>query len=143
MMDEQKQQEEAQREHPEVKVKRKVGAPPGNQNARTHGFYSKVLTEQERLSLAQAVDVDGLDSEIALLRVKIKSLVENDPENLDLIVRAVNTLTKMVSTRTAIDLRSRGEKQEQVSLKQAVLDVLKDVALPVGLGIANSLKNKR
>ena len=124
----------------EPKVKRKVGAPPGNQNARKHGFYSKALTEEERASLAQAVDVDGLDNEIALLRVKVKSVVENDPDNVDLIVRAVNTLTKMVLTRASIVMRAKGEKQEQGGLKQAVLDVLKDVALPVGIGIANSLK---
>ena len=68
-------------------MKGKRGAPKGNQNARKHGFYSKVLDEAERLDFELATGVDGLDEEIALLRVKIKSLLERDPENIKLIMR--------------------------------------------------------
>ena len=32
-----------------AKVKKKRGAPKGNQNARKHGLYSKVLDEAEQL----------------------------------------------------------------------------------------------
>ena len=62
-------------------MKRKRGAPKGNQNARKHGFYSKVLDEAERLDFELATGVEGIDEEIALIRVKIKSLLERDPEN--------------------------------------------------------------
>ena len=58
----------------------KRGALKGNQYARKHGFYSRVLDESEQLDLALAPDVEGIDDEIALLRVKIKSVLENDPE---------------------------------------------------------------
>ena len=60
------------------------GAPRGNQNARKHGFYSKVLNEAEQLDLELVSGVEGIDDEIALLRVKIKSILEKDPENIRL-----------------------------------------------------------
>ena len=43
----------------------KRGAPAGNQNARKHGFYSRVLDEEEQLDFEQATSVEGLDDEIA------------------------------------------------------------------------------
>ncbi len=71
---------------PEKKGKRKSGAPRGNQNARKHGFYSKVLDEAEQLDLEQATRVEGIDDEIALLRVKIKSVAAHDSQNIKLIM---------------------------------------------------------
>lgn len=49
------------------------GAPAHNQNARTHGLYSRYLTEAER-ALLNATDNEaaaGLDEEIVILRVQI------------------------------------------------------------------------
>ena len=48
------------------------GAPTGNQNARTHGFYSSRLTEKDQDSLPDAVHLKGLQGEIGLLRLKIR-----------------------------------------------------------------------
>ena len=81
-----------------VEAKRR-GAPKGNQNARKHGFYSKVLDEAERLDFELAAGVEGIDDEIALLRVKIKSLLSHDRENVRLIMQATNTLARLVKTR--------------------------------------------
>ncbi len=103
----------------------KRGAPKGNQNARVHGFYSKVLTEQEKLDYRRAT-FEGIDDEIALLRVKIKSLVEHDPENFKLIMQAINTLTKMVRIKYSI------AKEDKNGILDAVGNVLKDIALPLG-----------
>jgi hypothetical protein len=112
---------------------RKVGAQPGNHNARIHGFYAKELDETEKLEYEQAIEVDGLDSEIALLRVKIKSLVTRDPENLKLITQATNALARLIMTKYNIG------KSDKPSLKEAVGNVLKDIALPFGIGIGTGL----
>ena len=45
--------------------KKPTGAPRGNQNARRHGFYSRVLDEARKLQLDQARDVEGIDEEIS------------------------------------------------------------------------------
>ena len=115
------------------KVNGKRGAPLGNQNARKHGFYSKVLDEAERLDLELAQGVEGIDDEIALLRVKIKSILESDPENIKLIMEATNTLARLVRTRYNIT------KEQKKGLKEAIGNVLKDIALPLGIGIGTTI----
>ena len=110
------------------KEKRKEGAPKGNQNARKHGFYSKVLDEAGQLDFELATGVNGIDDEIALLRVKIKSLLERDPENIKLIMQATNTLAGLVKTSYNIS------KEDKKGLKEAIANVLRDVALPLGIG---------
>jgi len=114
-------------------MKGKRGAPKGNQNARKHGFYSKVFDEAERLDFEMATGVDGIDDEIALLRVKIKSLLERDPENIKLIMQATNTLARLVRTRYNIS------REDKKGLKEAIGNVLRDVALPLGIGIGSNL----
>ncbi len=105
----------------------KRGAQPGNQNARKHGFYSKALKEAEKLELAEAADVDGLDAEIAVLRLKLRQLLEEHPDRIDLHMRAANTLARLIRTRYSIS------HEEKKSLKEAIATVLKDVAIPLGI----------
>ena len=90
-----------------AKIERKRGAPKGNQNARKHGFYSRVLDEAEKLDFELATGVEGIDDEIALLRVKIKSLIAHDPDNIKLIMQATNTLARLVRTRYNISKKER------------------------------------
>ncbi len=116
-----------------AKAKGTRGAPKGNQNARKHGFYSKVLDEVEKLDFELAAGVEGIDDEIALLRVKIKTLLEHDPENIKLVMQATNTLAGLVKTRYNIS------KEEKKGLKEAIGNVLKEVAIPLGIGIGTSL----
>jgi len=116
-----------------AKADRKRGAPKGNQNARKHGFYSKVLNEAEQLDLELASGVEGIDDEIALLRVKIKSLIVHDPENIKLIMQATNTLARLIKTRYNIS------KEQKKGLKEAIGNVLRDIALPLGIGIGATI----
>jgi len=114
----------------------KRGAPKGNQNARKHGFYSRVLDEAEQRDFELATEVEGLDDEIALLRVKIKSIVAHDPENLSLIMQATGALARLLRTRYNIG------KKDRKGLMAAVGNVLKDIALPLGVGIGTTISRK-
>ncbi len=114
-------------------MKGKRGAPEGNQNARKHGFYSRVLDEAEKLDFELATGVEGIDDEIALLMVKIKAVLENDPENIRLIMLATNTLAGLVRTRYNI------ATEQRKGLKEAIGNVLRDVALPLGIGIGATI----
>ena len=116
------------------KEKRKRGAPRGNKNAFKHGFYSRVMDEAEMLDLEAATDISGIDDEIALLRVKIKAVLEKDPENIRLIMQATNTLAGLVKTRYNIT-REQGK-----GLKEAMGNVLKEVAVPLGISIGAALE---
>ena len=116
-----------------ARAERKRGAPKGNQNARKHGFYSRVLDEAEQLDFELASGVEGIDDEIALLRVKIKSILENEPENIKLIMQATNALERLIRTRYKIT------KEQRKGLKEAIGNVLRDVALPLGIGIGTTV----
>ena len=114
-------------------ARRRRGAQKGNQNARKHGFYSRVLDEAEQFDFEAATGVDGIDDEIALLRVKIKSVLEKDPENIRLIMQATNTLAGLVKTRYNIT------KEQRKGLREAIGNVLRDVAIPLGIGIGANM----
>ena len=120
-----------------VNAKRRRGAPKGNQNTRKHGFYSRVLNETEQLDFEVAAGVEGIDDEIALLRVIIKSILEKNPENISLIMQATNTLASLVKTNYNMS------REQRKGLKEAIGNVLKDIAAPLGIGIgAGFMKGK-
>jgi len=114
----------------------KRGAPKGNQNARKHGFYSRALTEAEKVELEEASYVEGVDQEIALLRIKLRELVENEPDRIDLHLEAANTIARLVRTRYQIS------KEQKRSLKEAIAKVLTEVAIPLGIGVGIKIANK-
>ena len=115
---------------------RKKGAQPGNQNARTHGFYSRTLTEAEKLEMEDAALVSGIDEEIALLRVKLRNLVEEYPERIDLQMEAANTIARLCRTRYQITA------EQKAGLKEAIGKVLTEVALPLGINIGTKAIGK-
>jgi len=107
--------------------KRKRGAQKGNQNARKHGFYSKALDRTQQLQLQEAGEVEGLDQEIAVLRVKLLSLIDEHPERVDLQIKAANTIASLVKIRYSIS------KEQKKSLKEAIAKVLTELAVPLGV----------
>ncbi len=117
-----------------ARKEKKKGPPKGNQNARTHGFYSKVFDEAEKLDFEIAAGVEGIDDEIAMLRVKIKSVLEKDPENINLIMQATNTLAGLVKAHYQIT------KEQRKGLREAIGNVLREVALPLGIGVGAVIK---
>lgn len=93
----------------------------------------KVLDEAERIDFELVSGVNGIDDEIALLRVKIKSILDDDPKNIKLIVEATNALERLIRTKYKIS------KEQRKGLKEAIGNVLRDVALPLGIGIATTI----
>jgi hypothetical protein len=101
----------------------------GSGRNKARGFYSRALDEAEKLEFEQASQVEGIDEEIALLRVKLKELVERQPDRIDLHFEAANTIARMVRTRYQIS------KEQKRSLKEAIAKVLTEVAVPLGIGV--------
>ena len=93
----------------------------------SRGFYSQALNESEQFQLEQARGVDGLDEEIAILRVKLRTLIDKQPDRFDLHLEAANTIARLVHTRYNIT------KEQKKSLKEAITKVLTDIAVPLGI----------
>jgi hypothetical protein len=122
----------------EEKIKRKRGAPKGNRNSKKHGFYSKVFDEAERFDFNDAVGVDGIDEEIALLRLEIKKAISGgDERNLLLLVKAASALEKLIRTRYQITAAQRK------GLKEAIENVIKDILVPLGINIGSAVITKK
>jgi hypothetical protein len=113
------------------------GAQKGNQNARKHGFYSNVLDELELKEYEDATQVQGFDEEIALMRVKIKSLAERQPDNVRLIMQAIGMLTKLVMIKYNI------RKEDKQTILQSIGNVLKNIVLPAGIDIIELINKLR
>ena len=71
--------------------------------------------------------MEGIDEEIAILRVKLGEVIEKEPDRLDLHLEAANTIARLVRTRYNIT------KEQKKSLKEAIASVLTEIALPLGL----------
>ncbi len=82
------------------KAGKKANAAGGRQNVKRQGFYAKVLDEAERLDFELASGVEGIDDEIAVLRVKIKSILGDDPKNIKDLVGATNALRGLSARST-------------------------------------------
>ncbi len=85
------------------------------------GFYEEALTQAEQVALSQARDLDGLDEEIALLRVRLRSVAAEDPENLAAFLKGMELLVK------AVGARYRLSKKAQEDLMESVMGVLEGI----------------
>ena len=45
-------------------------------------FYEEALTQAERADFPVALDVEGVDQEIAVLRLRLRTALKNRPEDL-------------------------------------------------------------
>ena len=108
----------------------------GERKGRPRGFYSQALDEAEKLELEEASHIEGIDEEIALLRVKLRKLLEEQPERIDLHFEAANIIARLVRTRYQIT------KEQKKSLKEAIQKVLTEIAVPLGVGIGIKVASK-
>jgi len=85
------------------------------------GFYEQALSEAERVLVPEARDIEGLDEEIALLRVKLSTALAEHPDNMLLMMRGVELLVKAVAARYRLT------KKSQDNLAEAIDGVLKEI----------------
>ncbi len=87
---------------------RKRGAKPGNTNALKHGFYSRQFREVELADL-EAMLAKGLESEIAMLRVVIRRVLEL-ARGVDNLEQARDNLYALGSAATRLATLLRTQK---------------------------------
>ena len=83
--------------------RRTRGGQPGNQNARTHGYYSRTLTHWQRQTLRNAAGLKGTDRETAQLCLKISSVLAVDPYNYPVLKLALSSLARLLQARLPDD----------------------------------------
>jgi hypothetical protein len=113
-------------------IKRKRGGQKGNRNARKHGFYSGTLSPAETSQLWNITNLEGVDPEIALIRVKLQSSLQYDPGNRRVIREASRLLVKWYSANYRLDPTDRSY------LKTVVENLLEIASLRHSAGLQGS-----
>jgi len=85
---------------------------------RGDGFYPSVMEEMERKLLRRAREVEGLDEEIALLRMNLALELSQHPKNREFLLKGLTVLIKAMAAK-----RRRAGDEEDVS--NEMLDDLK------------------
>jgi hypothetical protein len=107
----------------ETDMKRKRGGQKGNGNARKHGFYSGTLSPAETRQLWNITNLEGVDPEIALIRVKLRSSLQHDPGNRRVIREASRLIAEWYSANYGLDATTGSY------LKAVVQDLLETASL--------------
>ena len=116
-----------------MSTRRSRGAQPGNTNALKHGFYSRTFRRIESGDLTDLADLD-LSNEINLLRVYIRRLAEDEPENMKDKIAQLNALSLAADRIATIAYRRNiiaGSQDTQVSaaFDNALDQVIKELNL--------------
>jgi hypothetical protein len=94
-------------------------------------FYESALSAAEREDLPHARDVEGLDEEIAVLRLRLRSVLQEHPDNMKLMLKGIELLTR------ALSARYRLSKDAKADLSASIKSVLSEIGgriYPEGLG---------
>ena len=92
------------------------------------GFYEEALTEAERLRLPRAQGLEGIDDEIAMLRVRLLGYAQKNPEKLEMLMRGVALLSRAVAVRYRLSPKS------QQDLTASIIGVVEGLGGGLGLG---------
>lgn len=90
-------------------------------------FYAGCVTEGERELLEAAREVEGLEEEIAVLRVRLFRALKEHPEDFRLMVHGVGMLVRAVAAQYRLSPKARRDLADNFA---AVLNGLGDQILP-------------
>ncbi len=90
-----------------------AGAAKTSQRHRLKGFYRKSLTEAEKWERAR--QMEGLDEEIALLRVMLKEALEGRPQDMQLIAKGVDLLVKAVAAKYRLSPKAQRDLSDSIA----------------------------
>lgn len=85
------------------------------------GFYAKALSESERQFLDDAMDVEGIDQEIGLLRVRLREALREHPEDIELMFKGAALLARLVQTKFNLSKEDAGDLKAAIQYAVSAL----------------------
>jgi hypothetical protein len=98
-----------------VAAAERARALPTGRQAAARNFYRQALDEAELLDLERAQEMEGLDDEIAMMRVRLKRAVEEHPQDVQLLVKGLDILVRAVGARYRLSPKSRRELADNLA----------------------------
>ena len=77
-------------------------------------FYAGVFSEAERVRLEAARELEGIDEEVALLRMMLRDQMARNPDSARLFFKGMNMLTKAVTTQYKLSPKSRDDLNDSI-----------------------------
>ena len=97
-------------------------------------FYTSALSRAERMRYSKARELEGIDEEIALVRMKLRKLLEEHHEKVELLFNGVNLLLRAVVARYKLSPKASDD------LYQSIVGVLNGVGRELWPGGFNGLE---
>ena len=82
-------------------------------------FYSSCVDVAE---LTEALEIEGIDEELAVLRIQLKKLVKECPEDLPLMLKGFDLIARIAAARYRMSAKSRED------LAQSLGDTIMHIA---------------
>jgi len=76
------------------------------QSVTAASFYARALSAAEAADFVNAQAIEGVDEEIATLRLRLRTAIEERPEEVELMLKGIDRLVKLVATRYRLSKRS-------------------------------------
>jgi hypothetical protein len=98
-------------------------------NAGSSGaFYEDAMNEAEQAAIKIARDVEGVDEELVVLRLRLRTLVQAEGFDLTLLLRSLDVLRRLVETKHKLTRRqSVALEAEQVLIRNELKQMLTEV----------------
>ena len=77
-------------------------------------FYADVLSEASRARLEEARKLEGINEEIALLRIKLRDVMAENPNKTELMYKGIDMLMKAVATRYKLSPKSKDDLNDSI-----------------------------
>src|SRR5688572_402268 len=77
-------------------------------------FYAKALSEAERADLPVALEVEGMEEELAVLRLRLRAAIKKHPEDLPLMFRGIELVARAVAMRYRLSKEAQNDLSEQM-----------------------------
>jgi hypothetical protein len=90
-----------------------AGAARTGRRRQAIGFYQEALGEAERWERAR--QMEGLDEEVALLRVRLKETLEERPQDMQLIAKGVDLLVKAVAAKYRLSPKAQRDLSDSIA----------------------------
>jgi hypothetical protein len=90
-----------------------AGAARTSRRRHLRGFYQEALSEAERWERAR--QMEGLDEEVALLRVRLKETLEERPQDMQLIAKGVDLLVKAVAAKYRLSPKAQRDLSDSIA----------------------------
>jgi len=95
---------------------------------RARSFYTRALSAADRAAVEDALEVEGLDEEIAVLRVQIRRLLEEDKPDAAVLQNGMRLLVQ------ALVAQQRLSGRQAEGLSEAAARLVEEFGAVLGVG---------